>query len=435
MVVEIRLLKCYNITIIKNAILTNNLHFLTITKTKNCLNFAMKGESKMTMIADEVNKIEDKLIEIREHFHKYPELSFQEVETSKKIAEILQELKLDEVHTGIAKTGVIGVLRGNESGKTLAIRADIDALPIQEENDVPYKSQNNGVMHACGHDAHITTSIGTAMILSKMRDKIKGNIKFIFQPAEEIGGGAKLMVDEGVMENVDAIVGLHVWTGLDVGTIGIKAGPDMASAYRFEISVKALGGHGAMPHLTADPIVASAQIINALQTIASRSIDPLKPIVLSICKIEGGSAFNIIPSEVRMEGTLRTLEDEVSTKALDKINQILNGVAQTMGVECKFNCDDLFPALSNDPSVVELIKKAGVAVLGSDKVLDAEPSMGSEDFSFFAKKVPGAMLRLGVADKEKGITSPVHRATFDINPKALSIGVTVMSQVALMYLG
>ena len=386
------------------------------------------------MILDEVKKIEYRLVEIREHFHKYPELSFHEVQTSQRIAKILQELGLDEIHTGIAKTGVVGMLRGNESGKTLAIRADIDALPIQEENNVPYKSQNEGVMHACGHDAHITMALGTAMILNEMKDKLKGNVKFIFQPAEEIGGGAKLMVEEGVMEKVDAIIGLHVWSGLDVGTIGVKAGPDMASAYRFEIVVKGTGGHGAMPHLTTDPIVASAQIINALQTIASRSINPLKPIVLSVCRINGGSAFNIIPSEVRMEGTLRTLDDEVSTKALEKINTILNGVAQIMGVECQFNCDANFPLLSNDLNVVELIKKAGAAVLGSEKVFDTEPSMGSEDFSYFAVKVPGAMFRLGIADKEKGIVSPVHRATFDITSKALSVGVAVLSQSALMYL-
>jgi len=386
------------------------------------------------MIIEEVEKIENKLIEIREYFHKYPELSFHEVQTSRKIAEILQELELDEVNTGIAKTGVVGLLCGKETGKTFAIRADMDALPIKEENDVPYKSQNDGVMHACGHDTHITMAIGTAMILSKMRDKLKGNVKFIFQPAEEIGQGAKLMVEEGVMEKVDAIIGLHVWSGLDMGTIGIKAGPAMASAYRFEIIVKAKGGHGAMPHLTADPIVASAQIINALQTIASRSINPLKPIVLSICKINGGSAFNIIPSEVRMEGTIRTLDDEVSAKTLERINSIVSGVAQTMGVECEFNCDANFPLLSNDISMTELIKKAGVAVLGNEKVLDMEPSMGSEDFSYFAGKVPGAIFSLGITDKEKGITSPVHRANFDISPKALSIGVAVLSQAALIYL-
>jgi len=386
------------------------------------------------VLIEEVKKIEDRLIEIREHFHKHPELSFHEVQTSHKIAEILQELGLDEVRTGIAKTGVVGVLHGNNPGKTFAIRADIDALPIQEKNAVPYKSQNDGVMHACGHDAHITMALGTAIILCKMKDKLKGEVKFIFQPAEEIGGGAKLMVEEGVMENVDAIIGLHVWSGLDVGTIGIKAGPDMASAYRFEIIVKAKGGHGAMPHLTADPIVASAQIINALQTIASRSINPLKPIVLSICMINGGSAFNIIPSEVRMEGTLRTLDDEVSAKALDKINSILNGVALATGVEYQFNCDANFPIVINDFNVVELIKKAGTAVLGSESVLDVEPSMGSEDFSYFAEKVPGAMFRLGIANEEKGIVSPVHRATFDIDPKALSVGVAVLSQSALMYL-
>jgi len=385
-------------------------------------------------IIDEVEKIKNELVNIRKHFHKYPELSFKEVKTSQKIAELLREIGLDEVETGIAKTGVVGILRGKGEGKTIALRADIDALPIQEINDVPYKSQNDGVMHACGHDVHITTAVGTAMILSKIRDKFNGNVKFIFQPAEEIFGGAKAMIEEGVLEKppkVDAIIALHVWDGLDIGTIGTRVGAVMASADRFEIIVSGKGGHGAMPNLTNDPIVASAQMINALQTIVSRSTSPFQPIVLSICKIEGGHAFNIIPTQVRMEGTLRTLDDSVLDDAVKKMKLILKAIADSMGVDHQLNYEAGCPVLINDAGMVELIKKAGSEVLGSEKVVNVEPTMGGEDFTYFARKVPGAMFCLGI---DKGTASPVHRPNFDVPSEAIGIGTSVLSRAILMYL-
>lgn len=385
-------------------------------------------------IINDVEKIKYDLINIREYFHKHPELSFQEFKTSQKIAEILHEIGLDEIETGIAKTGVVGVLRGKDEGKTIAIRADIDALPIQEANDVPYKSQNDGVMHACGHDVHITSAIGSAMILSKVKDKLKGNVKFIFQPAEEIFGGAKLMVEEGVLDKspkVDAIIALHVWDGIKLGTIGVRTGSAMASADKLEIIVKGKGGHGAMPNLTNDPIVASAMMINALQTVVSRSTSPLQPIVLSICKIEGGHAFNIIPTQVIMEGTLRTLDDGVLANSIEKIESILKGVAESMGVEYKFNYTAGCPVLVNDADMVELIKKAGSAIVGEENVINVDPTMGGEDFTYFVRKVPGAMFCLGV---NEGNSSPVHRPTFDVPSEAIGIGVSVLCQAVLMYL-
>lgn len=388
-------------------------------------------------VIKKVNTIKDKLIEIREDFHKYPELSFQERRTSKRIADILQELNLDNIQTGIAGTGVVGVLFGKKPGKTIALRADIDALPIQEENNVSYKSENDGIMHACGHDAHITSVLGTAMVLCDMKDELCGNVKFIFQPAEEIFGGAKIMVENGVLESdpkVDAIVGMHVWPGLDVGAIGVRSGAMMASADKFEIAILSNGGHGAMPHLTSDPIVSSAQIINSLQTIASRSIDPLKPIVISVCRIEGGHAFNIIPKEVRMEGTIRTLDDNVSNKAVKKIKDIISGIEKAMDVKCQFNYINGCPALINHPDIVELIEKAGTVILGSDKVIRVEPTMGGEDFTYFARKVPGAMFCLGVRNKELGFTSPVHTPKFDIDPDSLVIGTSMLVQTTLMFL-
>lgn len=386
---------------------------------------------------EEAGRLEDKLIEIRADFHKHPELAFHEEWTSRRIAEILRELKLDEVHTGIAKTGVVGLLRGSAPGKTFAIRSDMDALPIQEENDVPYRSQNDGIMHACGHDVHMTALLGAAMILSEMRDEIKGNVKFIFQPAEEVAGGAKIMVEEGVLEKppkVDAIIGMHVWPGIDAGTIGVKAGPAMAAMDKFEIVVRGPGGHGAMPHLTSDPVVAAAQIVNSLQTVVSRSIEPIQPVVFSVCMIQGGHAFNIIPEEVRMVGTARTLDENVKATAIDKVRKILKGTGDAMDVECQFRYMDGCPALINDPAMIQLIEKAGAALLGSGNVLKLEPTMGGEDFTYFARAVPGAMFCLGVRDEQAGLTSPVHRSTFDVPAKVLTIGAAMLSQAALIYL-
>jgi amidohydrolase len=385
----------------------------------------------------DAERIKSKLVEMREDFHRYPELAFQEIRTSHKIAEILQEIELDEVHTQIAKTGVVGVLRGGLPGKTFALRADMDALPIQEENNTPYKSRNDGIMHACGHDVHITSVLGSAMILSEVRNELKGNVKFIFQPAEEVAGGGKAMVKAGVLSDppkVDAIVALHVWPDIKTGTIGVKAGPAMAAMDKFQIVVRGPGGHGAMPHLTSDPIVASAQIINAIQTVVTRFTEPIQPIVLSICMIKGGSAFNIIPKQVQMEGTARTLDDKVKAEAISRIKEIIKGIEKAMDVQCEFRYMDGCPAMINDPDLIELIKRAGTDVVGEDSIVNIEPTMGGEDFTYFAREVPGAMFCLGVRDERSGFTSPVHRPTFDVDNDVLVTGVSMLSRIATMYL-
>ncbi|MGQ9609825.1 MAG: M20 metallopeptidase family protein [bacterium] len=388
-------------------------------------------------IIEKVRTIKDKLIEIREDFHKYPELSFQEKRTSMQIANILQNTGLDDVQTGIAETGVVGILYGKKPGKTIAFRADIDALPIQEENDVSYRSKNDGVMHACGHDAHITSVLGSAIILNDMKDTLCGNVKFIFQPAEEIFGGAEVMIKNDVLDSdpkVDAIVGMHVWPELDVGTIGIRSGAMMASADKFEIMIQSSGGHGALPHLTSDPIVSAAQIINSLQTITSRSIDPLEPIVVSVCRIEGGRAFNIIPREVRMEGTVRTLDEKVSNKTVERMKDIISGIEKAMRVECQFNYINGCPPLINHPDIVALIEKAGKIILGSDKVVEVKPAMGGEDFTYYTREVPGAMFCLGTRNEKLGFIPPVHRPTFDIDNEALVVGTSMLVQIALTFL-
>jgi amidohydrolase len=390
----------------------------------------------MTII-EQADAIREKLTEIREDLHKHPELSFQEERTSRRIVEIMRDLGLDEIREGIAKTGVVGLLHGGKPGKTIAMRADIDALPIQEENDVPYKSQNDGVMHACGHDVHITSVLGAAMILSKMRDEISGNVKFLFQPAEEIGGGAKAMVQDGVLESppkIDAIIALHAWPDADVGTIGAKAGPAMAAMDKFEIIVRGPGGHGAMPHLTSDPIVAAAQIINSLQTVVSRSIEPIQPIVFSVCMIHGGHAFNIIPREVKMVGTARTLSEDVRAKAIERVKDILRGIGIAMDVECEFKYTDGCPPVINDSGMIDIIKQASSEIFGSENVLRIEPTMGGEDFTYFSRLVPGAMFRLGTREEKSGYTSPLHRPTFDVGPRALSTGAAILSAAALKYL-
>ena len=400
-------------------------------------NDIISGKVGIMVIIDEADRLRDKLVAIREDFHRHPELSFQEERTSRKIAEILRELKLDEVNTGIAKTGVVGVLRGGKPGKTIALRADMDALPIQEENDVPYKSQNDGVMHACGHDIHMTSLLGAAMILSNMRDEISGNVKFIFQPAEEWVSGAKVMVAEGVLESppkVDAIIGLHVWSDSDVGTIGVKAGVGWAAADSFEIIIRSSGGHGAMPHVTSDPIVTSAQIINSLQTIVSRSIEPIRPAVVSVCRIHGGSAANIIPTEVKMGGTVRTLTEDVKAKIIKKMEDILRGICMATGAEYEFDYRDGCPPVANDPAMVEIVERAGAELFGEENVLAIEPTMGGEDFTYFSRVVPGVMFRLGVRDEKAGYISPLHRPTFNATSETLPAGAAIMSRAALMYL-
>jgi amidohydrolase len=382
-------------------------------------------------------ELESETISFRREIHMYPELGFQEKRTAKLVSEMLSKWGY-EVHTGIAETGVLGILRCGE-GRVVALRADMDALPIQEENEVPYKSRVPGVMHACGHDAHVAMLLTAARILSEMKDKLRGAVKLIFQPAEELGGGlsgAFKMIEEGVLKDpdVEAIFGFHVWNNLDSGKIGLREGPILASTGRFEIDVKGLGGHGASPHLAIDPIVVSASIILNLQTIVSRNLDPLESGVVSACSIHSGTAFNIIPESAKIIGTYRALTFEVRDLLKKRIREISEGVAKAFNAECKVTLADGVPPTINNPVAVRMAKSVLSELVGLNNIVEVKPSMGGEDFAYYLEKVPGAFLELGTRNVERGITSPHHNPRFDIDESALKYGSASYAALAYHYL-
>ncbi len=392
------------------------------------------------IINKEVAKIKERLISIRRQIHQNPELSNREFETSKFVADYLRELGL-EVKTGIAHTGVIGLLRGYSNGKTVALRADMDALPIQELNDVPYKSMRQGVMHACGHDVHTTIGLGTATVLSKMRNKINGNIKFIFQPAEEGAppgeeGGASLMIKEGVLENpkVGAIFGLHVFPQLNIGTVGYRPEAFMAQSNRFEIEIIGENAHGATPHLGIDAVVIASEVVLALQTIPSRLIDAREPVVISVGVIEGGKRFNIIAGKVKLVGTVRVFSSKINEEVRAKMEKIIKGITESYGANYRFQYEEGAPPVFNDPLLVEesipVIKK----IIGSQNVILLKPQMVAEDFSYYGQKIPSFFYFLGVRNEAKGIIHMLHTPYFNVDEECIPLGVKLMSHLLLSYL-
>jgi amidohydrolase len=402
--------------------------------------FSRQKSTRDQQIAAAAEALRPKLVEQRRDFHMHPELSNREERTSRVVAERLRALGLDEVKTGVGKYGVVALLKGSRPGPVVAVRADMDALPIQETIDVPYKSRVPGVKHACGHDAHTTIELGVAEVLSKMRDQISGSIKFIFQPAEEGApqgeeGGANLMIKEGALENPkpQAIFGLHTGA-FEVGQIGYHSGPAMASSDRFTILIRGKKSHGAQPQLGIDAVVVAAECVTALQTIRSRRIDPLEPMVLTLGTIKGGDRFNIIAEEVRIEGTLRTLNEDVRTHTQELMRQTLASVTSAYGASFDLQFDNPDPVTYNDPKLVEETLPTIKRILGEANVLSPKPFMPAEDFSFYQKVVPGFFFFLGVANKSKGLTPSWHTADFDIDEESLVVGVKVMSSVLLDYL-
>jgi len=365
--------------------------------------------SRDQQIAQAAEALRAKLIEQRRDFHMHPELSNREERTSRIVAERLRALGLDEVKTGVGRYGVVALLKGARPGPVVAVRADMDALPIQETIDVPYKSQNPGVKHACGHDVHTTVELGVAEVLSRMRDQISGTIKFIFQPAEEgapVGeeGGATLMIKEGALENPrpQAIFGLHT-VAFEVGQIAYHSGPAMASADRFAIIIRGKKSHGAQPQLGIDAIVVASECVTALQTIRSRRIDPLEPLVITIGTIKGGDRNNIIADEVKMEGTMRSLNEEVRTRAQELMRQTLASVTSAYGATFDLQFDSPNPVTYNDPRLVDETLPTIRRIVGDANVVAPKPFMPAEDFSYYQKVIPGFFYFLGVGNKAKGL--------------------------------
>ena len=374
------------------------------------------------------------LVKIRRHIHEHPELSYQEYETMAYVSKILKEHNIPH-KTGVAGTGVVGLIEGKGKGPVVALRADMDALPIEEQNDVPYKSKNPGVMHACGHDSHTTVLLGAAILLNSLRETFSGTVKLIFQPGEEKNpGGASLMVKAGVMENpkVDMIFGLHSDPRYRPGEIGYRYGAMMAEPDEISITIKGKSGHGASPHLAVDPIVIAAEVILGLQKIASRMVDPTEKIVVTIGKIEGGHTTNVIPDEVHMLGTVRTLNPELTPKIPPMMEQIIKGITEAYGASYEFKYDFGYPVVMNDTRATDILVEAGKKFLGEENVKEVpKPSMGGEDFSFYLQKAPGSFYRLGTGNPEKGITEFWHNSRYNIDEDALPVGAGFMTYLAL----
>ncbi len=375
----------------------------------------------------------------RRHLHQYPELSFQEVLTGQYVAARLQEIGVEYQH-GIAGNGLVALLKGkNPRKRTIALRGDMDALPIQETNAVDYKSRHAGVMHACGHDVHTASLLGVVHILHTLRADWEGSVKCIFQPGEErLPGGASIMIREGVLDNPKpvSIFGQHVHPPLRAGLIGLKPGIYMASADEIFVTVKGRGGHGAMPQECVDPVVITAQIIVALQQVISRYADPGVPTVLTFGKINStGGATNIIPNEVKLEGTFRTMHEKWRSEAHRRMKKIAESIAKGFGAACEFRIDRGYPVLYNHEELTARTKKWAIEYLGKDKVVDLPARMTAEDFAYFAQAMPACFYRLGTGNPERGITSPLHTSTFDVDEAALETGMGLMAWLAVQELG
>ncbi|MBK8194681.1 MAG: amidohydrolase [Lewinellaceae bacterium] len=375
----------------------------------------------------------------RRHLHMHPELSFQEVQTSRFVADKLAEMGIEHRH-GMAGTGVVALIKGkNPRKRVIALRGDMDALPIREANNVPYKSQNEGVMHACGHDVHTSSLLGTARILHALRDRFEGTVKCIFQPGEErLPGGASIMIKEGVLEKPRpaSIFGQHVHPPLRAGMIGLKPGIYMASADEIYVTIKGRGGHGAMPQECIDPVVITAQVIVTLQQIVSRYGDPGIPSVLTFGKINStGGATNVIPNEVKLEGTFRTMNEKWRGEAHKRMKKIATDMVKSMGGACEFNIMKGYPVLYNHEALTRRTKEWAIELLGKDKVVDLPLRMTAEDFAYFSQVMPACFYRLGTGNPERGITSSIHTETFDVDEAALETGMGLMAWLAIRELG
>ena len=373
----------------------------------------------------------------RRHLHSHPELSFHEVETSAFVAKKLDELGLQ--YQRMADNGLVALIKGEKpSDKVVALRADMDALPILEANDVPYKSQNTGIMHACGHDAHTSSLLGTAKILTGLTSQFGGTVKLIFQPAEEkLPGGASLMIKEGVLENPkpQAVIGQHVMPLIDAGKVGFRAGKYMASADEIYVTVRGKGGHAAQPQQNIDPVLITAHILTALQQVVSRFADPKTPSVLSFGKVIANGATNVIPNEVYLEGTFRTMDEKWRAEAHIKMKKLAEGIAESMGGSCEFNIMKGYPFLVNEEKLTAATRASAEEYLGKENVLDLDIWMAAEDFAYYSQVADSCFYRLGTRNESRGITSSVHTPTFDVEESALQLSTGLMAYLAIKQLG
>ena len=368
------------------------------------------------------------IVSLRREIHREPELGFDTKKTAEKVLDALEGLPL-EVETGLAENGIVATLKGEGGGPTVALRADMDALPIQEETDLPFASEEDGKMHACGHDGHTSMLVGAVRALSQdhLRERLNGSVKFIFQPAEEGGGGGRVMVEEGVAESVSSIFALHLWPGLPFGKAATKAGPIMAAADAFEMRVKGKGGHGAMPHLTTDAVVIAAQIVTALQTVVSREVNPVAPAVLTVGEIEAGFAFNIIPETARLGGTVRTLDADLRKQIPKRMEELARGIARGMRGDAELDYRFSYPVARNDADAAQFALGVIGELFGEENVVElTDSSMGAEDFAFFLEHVPGAFIWLGVGD-----VSGLHTPKFAFDEEILSQGSALLAALAL----
>ncbi|MGL4730425.1 MAG: M20 metallopeptidase family protein [Clostridium sp.] len=384
---------------------------------------------------DMAKEIENELIELRRIFHKSPELDFNLPRTSEKIKTFLKKENIE--FEDIGKGGIVATIKGCKNGKTIAVRADMDALSIVDKKNVEYKSQNENKMHACGHDAHMTIALGTAKLINSIKNNISGNVKFVFEPAEETTGGSRFMIEDGVLLNpkVDGIIGLHVNEEIECGMIGVKDSTVYASSNPFKVVIHGKGAHGASPHRGKDAIVMASEIVLMLQTLVSREISPTNPSVITIGKINGGMAQNAIADEVVLEGMIRTVNKDDREYITERFKEVIEGIVNIKGGKCDITIHDGYPCLVNDTNMYNLLKESALHVLGKDNVKDIlAPTMGVESFAYFSQEIPAMFYWLGCRNDEKGIIHPAHSSLFDIDENCLKVGVAVNLKMIMNFL-
>lgn len=393
----------------------------------------------VSRLHQDIDEILPGLVADRRYLHEHPELGFQEHNTARFVAERLAALGVEDIRTGVNGTGVTGLVRGaaGGAGRVVLVRADMDALPIHEENQVEYRSQHDGVMHACGHDAHTAILLGLARVLVDRRDQFSGTVKLLFQPSEEMfPGGAKGMIEEGVMEDphVDASFALHMANHQPLGVITVAPGPILAAPDSFTATIQGKGGHAASPHRAVDPIVIGAHVVTALQTVVSRNTDPVESCVVTVGAFNAGEAFNVIPDTAVLGGTVRTLTPEMRDLAQERVTALIEGVVAAFGATVKLEYTRGYPATINDPAAAALVREVAESIVGPDKVIANPPSMGGEDYAYFLLERPGAMFQVGSKNEERGLVWGHHHPRFDIDEDSLAIGLEVMTGTVLAYL-